>query len=146
MKKVVSIILLAALVLSFAAVPAMADEDDDIHNYAFGFTGQCVNTYTLSSSSAYHQKKSSTKHYIEVRHHVIGDGSSAGFTNLMYGHIENGSYYGSKWHAPNGLYYTCTSSMFTNGVSVAPGGRGNTKYNEQLGLTSIRLEGQNRVH
>lgn len=147
MKKVISLILLVAVVMSLAIVPALADEiKDDTHNYAFGFTTQCVNTTGREHSTAYHTKLSATINYIEVRHHVIGNGSDAGFTNLMYGHIKDGNYYGSKWHTPNGSYYTCTSSMFTKGASIAPGGRGNTKYNEQLGLTSVRLEGQNRVH
>ena len=146
MKKVISLILLVAVVMSLATVSAFADEDDDKTNYAFGFTTQCVNTTGREHSTAYHEKRSATIKYIEVRHHVIGNGSDAGFTNLMYGHIKNGNYYGSKWHTPNGSYYTCTSSQFMENTLIAPGGRGNTKYNEQLGLTSVRLEGQNRVH
>ena len=152
MKKVISLILLVAVVMSLAIVPALADEtQDDTHNYAFGFTTQCVNTTGREHSTAYHTKLSPTIKYIEVRHHVIGNGSDAGFTNLMYGYVYysvNGSdvYRGSKWQAPDGHYYTCTSNSFRDGDSIAPGGRGNTKYNEQLGLTSVRLEGQNRVH
>lgn len=150
MKKVISLILLVAVVMSLATVSALAD-GNDTSNYAFGFTTQCVNTTGRNHSTAYHTKLSATIKYIEVRHHVIGNGSDAGFTNLMYGYVSSGAngsnvYRGSKWQAPNGSYYTCTSDYFEEGDSIAPGGRGNTKYNEQLGLTSVRLEGQFRVH
>lgn len=144
MKKIVSLLLTVVTIISLSVVPALADGDPT--NYAFGFDTQCVNTTTKYHSGNY-KKKTGTVNYIEVRHHVIGDGSDAGFTNLMNGYVSStGAYLGSKWQAPDGGYYCCTSNSFAAKQQIAPGGRGNTKYNEQLGLTTLRLEGQFRVH
>ena len=143
MKKLISLLAFLALVMSLLSTAAQAE---DLTNWAYGFTAQCVSSNGLNHATAYHTK-TSTKTYIQVRHSVIGNGSSGGYTNLMYGHDSTlGQYLGSKWQAPDGIYYNCTSSSFGIDHSITPGGRGNTKYNEQLGLTSVRLEGQFRVH
>lgn len=143
MKKIIAVVLVVVLMVSVSATAFAAWNT----NWAFGYYGQCVNSTTLNHADASHPKVT-TDNFIEVRHSVTGSGSGAGFTNLMYAYkYGDGKYVGDKWQAPNGIYYACTSSTLTNyRANVTPGGRGNTKYNEQLGLTSVLMEGQYRTH
>lgn len=143
MKKCLATILLV-IVATLCMTTALAD--GDMSNYAFGFTAQCVNTTSLSHATQYHTKQGSCT-IIEVRHSVIGNGSSAGHTNYMYGYVQqDDTYYGAKWQAPDSIYHSCTSDLLWPGDLVTPGGRGNTKYYDSNGLTSIRIEGQFRPH
>ena len=142
MKKFIALVLMVITVLSLSAV-ALAD-GTALTNWAYGYTAS-TNGSTLSCATQYHTKDS-TDNYIEVRHSVIGNGSSGGHTNYMYAKIQNGNYVGAKWHAPDMIYWTCTSSNLAfKDISVAPGGRGNTKYAD-MGFSSVRLEGQFRTH
>lgn len=143
MKKILAIVLVA--ILSLLTVSAFAE--DDMTNYAFGFTAQCLNETQLNHASiGVARPKQGTNNFIEVRHSVSGNGSSYGYTNLMYAYmIDYDMYVGRKWQLPNGIYYSCTSDNLHQNVWVVPGGRGNTKYAEE-GLSSLYLEGQFRVH
>lgn len=143
MKKFISLFFAALFLMSICASSALADGDTT--NYAFTFTAQCVNTSSLNHASSYHTKQGDCT-IIEVRHSVSGNGSSAGYTNYIYAYIQDVGYYGAKWRAPDMIYHSCTSDYLWAGDSVTPGGRGNTKYNENLGLTSITITGQFRPH
>lgn len=144
MKKFLSMLFAIMLLASVSITPAMADGDTT--PYKFGFTASCTEGASLNHSTNY-QKKIGDCTIIEVRHSVIGNGSDAGYTNYMYGYVEqDDTYYGAKWHAPDMIFHSCTSNLLWANDRVAPGGRGNTKYNENLGLTSIRIEGQFRPH
>ena len=141
MKKFLGFLLGVILMVGLFAVPALADGDHS--NYAFGFTA-----YTNGSAftnAANYKLKTGTENFIEVRHEVKN--GIPNYTNYMCG-IKNGStaYAGGKWHAPNMIYWTCTSSSFTENSSITPGGRGNTDYATYQGLSTVRLEGQFRVH
>lgn len=134
-----------AIVMLTTIFGSSALAEGDLTNYAFCFSAQCVNTSVLSHASQFHLKTSDCN-FIEVRHAVIGNGSNGGYNNYIYCYVEEAGYYGAKWQAPDMLYYCCTSDWLWEGDSVTPGGRGNTKYNEYLGLTNIRIEGQFRPH
>lgn len=143
MKKLALFVLSVIMLVSIFAVPALAAGDETTH-WAFGFTAQ-TNGSTLTHAEQYHTKLGACT-IIEVRHQVIGSGSSYGFTNYMYGYILNKNIYaGGKWQLPNNVYWSCTSTNLEQGDIVTPGGRGNTKYAEQ-GLSSVRLEGQFHSH
>lgn len=77
---------------------------------------------------------------------VTGNGSGAGHSNYMYAYVQAEDYYGAKWQVPDMLYYKCTSSRLVKNTIVTPGGRANTKYEEQQGLDRIMIEGQFRPH
>ena len=144
MKKFLAILLVVMTLVSISLPSALAD--GDTNPYQFTFTAQCVNTTSLNHSQNYKPKTANCT-IIEVRHSVSGDGSDAGYTNYIYAYISNTSkYVGARWHAPDMVYHSCTSNSLNNTVSVAPGGRGNTKYNENLGLSSITITGQFRPH
>lgn len=126
-------------------VVAPAHAYGDHTNWAFGFTAY-TNGLAYTHASQYHNKED-YENFIEVRHHVVGNGSSAGYTNLMCGYLAYDQIYaGEKWQAPNDIYYKCTSNLLTMDELVTPGGRGNTKYKEFLNLDSVQLEGQFRTH
>lgn len=146
MKKIISILLLVVLAMSLTISSASAS-DPEFTNWAFGFNASTDGS-TLRQSNNYQWKVNVDKNYIEVRHAVTGSGSSAGYTNYMMAKIELNGYVGAKWHAPNMIYYTCTSSAISQipTIRLAPGGRANTKYKEFLGLNNILLEGQFRTH
>jgi len=113
MKKLISLLALLALVMSLLSTATLAE---DLTNWGFGFTAQCVSSSSLNHAMTYHTKTSS-KTYIEVRHNVVGNGSSGGYTNLMYGYdanYNNGAYLGSKWQTPNSR-----NSRITAGVESA---------------------------
>ena len=141
MKKSFVFVLLIALGLSLISTAALAENT----NWKYGFTAQCVNESTLNNAGQYHPKKT-TKNYIEVRTNIIGSGNP-GFNNRIYAHIQGVGYYGAKWHLPDGIYHACSDSrLAAKGINVTPGGRGNTRHHDELGITSIRLEGQFRTH
>ena len=147
MKKFLALVI--AIVSMLSIMPTVGIADGDTTGYAFGFTAS-TDGKTLSRANQW-QIKRGTCPIIEVRHKVIGNGSSAGHTNLMYAcviFVDAVSYVGSKWQLPNGIYWSCTSNILADytGASVVPGGRGNTKYKEINGLNSVRLEGQFRPH
>lgn len=145
MKKCLATILLVIMTTLYITT-ALADGNTT--NYAFGFTAPCVNETALSHASEdqAHSKEGACT-IIEVRHAVIGSGSSYGYTNRLYAYlVDYGMYVGAKWHAPDMIYHSCTSenNLFP-GDRVVPGGRGNTKYGDK-GLSTIRIEGQFRPH
>ena len=144
MKKFLAMFL-AIMTLASITLPSALAEGDTTNPYQFTFTAQCVNT-TSRNHSNNHKTKQGTCIIIEVRHSVSGNGSDAGYTNYISAHVVDKGYYGARWHAPDMTFYSCTSSSLTQGLSVAPGGCGNTKYNENLGLTSITITGQFRPH
>ena len=142
MKKIISILLLVALVMGLAATSALAA--DDTTNYQFSFTAGCVDESIKSYGySRYFQQKLSTQNYIEVRHSVPQ--SAAGFTNLIAAEKKDGLSIGAKWMASNSIYYS-TNGGCKQFSYYAPCGRGNSKYSQQFGLTSITITGQFRVH
>lgn len=98
--------------------------------------------------SQQHQQMDSNKTRVEIRHNVVGNTVSAGFTNLL-GIYERGAIgapgMGTKWFAPNGVYYAMSVTLHKNHF-YAPYGRANTKFYEQYGLTTIRIEGQWRAY
>lgn len=143
MKKLFSLFFVVVMLMSIAVTSAMADGDRT--DYYFGFTAQCENTSDLNYAPQFHEKIGYCT-IIEVRHAVIGNGSDAGYTNYMYAYEQGFGFLGAKWHAPDMIYHSCTSTFLYDGYLVTPGGRGNTKYNENLALTSIRIEGQFRPH
>lgn len=141
MKKLISMILVAAFMLTLAATVAIADDTT-----AYQFTFRAGTTLGTTSDFGYSQnykQKQSTKNYIEVRHNVPE--SAAGYTNLIAAERSDHLYVGSKWMTSNnGSYYQTNGGCIQN-YSYAPCGRGNTKYSENLGLTAITITGQFRV-
>ena len=79
---------------------------------------------------------------------VVGIGASAGFTNLLgiyeYGSTSN-LLMGSKWCAPNGIYYSFSMRLQKDHL-YAPYGRANTRYYNMHGLSTVSIEGQSRVN
>lgn len=143
MKKLVVSVLSVIMLVSLLAGSALANGDDI--NHAFGFTAMTDGT-TRTHANVFYEKQYYNE-IIEVRHSVIGNGSSAGYTNLIHAYDEQMNWWlGAKWHAPDMIYHSCTSFEITTDASYTPGGRANTKYQQYLGLTSVRLEGQFRVH
>ena len=144
MKKMITLMLIVVTLMSLFATSALADTQ----NRAFGLTAQCVSennsNYGISSGNAH--RKDENNNYIEIRHNVIGTGSSSGFTNYMMAYqVDFRAAYGGKFMASNGLYYsTNNSSSIHQGGWVKPAARGNTKFNQTYGLASVRLEGQFR--
>lgn len=107
----------------------------------------------LASPSGYgysqqYQQMDSNKTRVEIRYNVVGDTASAGFTNLL-GIYERGAVgapgMGTKWLAPTGVYYPMSATL-RNDHFYAPYGRVNTKFYEQFGLTTVRIEGQWRAY
>lgn len=143
MKKSICILLL--VILTMGVVVTSASAGGDHTNWAYGFTAYTDGSTLNHNPNRFHPK-TGTENFIEVRHAVTGNGSSAGHTNYIYAKILNGNYVGAKWQAPNMIYYTCTSSSLQKGINVTPGGRANTKYKEQQGLNFIMIEGQFRTH
>lgn len=139
MKKLVGLFLGVILLVGLFTVSAQAGGDPT--NWAYGFTAY-TNGAAFTNAGQFHTK-TGTENFIEVRHSVLN--SNAGYTNRMCA-FKGGTYYGGKWHAPNMIYYTCTSDSLTQWSSITPGGRGNTDYATYQGLATVRLEGQFRTH
>lgn len=143
MKRLISLLILAMLAMSVMTSTALAGGDES--NRAFGFTAYTDGS-TLNHNPNRFQWKDGNENYIEVRHEVTGNGSGAGHSNYMYAYVQAEDYYGAKWQVPDMLYYKCTSSRLVKNTIVTPGGRANTKYEEQQGLDRIMIEGQFRPH
>lgn len=78
---------------------------------------------------------------------MTGNGSTAGFTNYVGMHRQGTTtLLGANFKASNMIYYKCTSSSYVRYANYAPGGRGNTKYNDSLGMTMVDINGQFRPH
>ena len=116
-------------------------------NYYLWFDSQCGSTPARGYFQQY-QKNDSDKTSTEIRHNVVGNGASAGFTNLL-GIYEYGStgnlLMGSKWCAPNGIYYSFSMRLQKDHL-YAPYGRANTRYYNMHGLSTVSIEGQSRVN
>ena len=141
MKKFLAIVLAAIMMMSLCATAFAAD---DTTNYQFTFTAGAANgTSSDYGFSRNYKLKQSTLTYIEVRHSVSE--SAAGFTNYIAADKKDGGYVGSKWMASNSIYYS-TNGGCAKGSYYAPCGRGNTKYSDQYGLSSVTITGQFRVH
>lgn len=119
------------LAMSVMTSTALAGGDES--NRAFGFTAYTDGS-TLNHNPNRFQWKDGNENFIEVRHEVTGNGSGAGHSNYMYAYVQAEDYYGAKWQVPDMLYYKCTSSRLVKNTIVTPGGRANTKYEEQQGL------------
>ena len=143
MKRLISLLILAMLAMSVMTSTALAGGDES--NRAFGFTAYTDGS-TLNHNPNRFQWKDGNENFIEVRHEVTGNGSGAGHSNYMYAYVQAEDYYGAKWQVPDMLYYKCTSSRLVKNTIVTPGGRANTKYEEQQGLDRIMIEGQFRPH
>ena len=129
--------LTVALILSISAT-VLADQT----NYMFGFNaGTTSGTAGDFGFSGNFKKKKTHIPYIEVRHTVSVGG---GYNNLIAAQRDDGPYVGSKWMAPNGIYYPTNGGCKKNS-SYAPCGRGNTKYFENQGVSSIYISGQFKV-
>lgn len=145
MKKFMSVIFIAMLIMTLAAVTAFADANNDLTDYKFGFS---AGTTTESSadfgySENYKKKLSSSIDYIEVRYSVSE--SAVSYTNLFAARKQGGNYIGSKWIKPN-VGYMPTNGGCSAGAYYAPCGRGNSKYSKNLGITQITVNGQFKVH
>ena len=90
-----------------------------------------------------YKEKLSSLNYIEVRHNVSE--SAAGYTNLIAAERDDHKYVGSKWMTSNNGSFYKTNGGCAKNANYAPCGRGNTKYSENLGLTSVTITGQFRV-
>ena len=144
MKKILSIILVATFMLTFAATAAFAANDDDITPYQFTFrAGSASGSTSDFGYSQNYKEKLSSLNYIEVRHNVSE--SAAGYTNLIAAERDDHKYVGSKWMTSNNGSFYKTNGGCIKGYTYAPCGRGNTKYSENLGLTAITITGQIRV-
>lgn len=148
MKRLIAAMCLSILVVCSLTFSALAD--GDTRNYGFGFTTQCVSEnggLSHAPESQLHKKEGNCE-IIEVRHQVVGLGSDKGFTNYIAAWAPyDGMYLGHKWQLPDMIYHSCTSNQLKEDKPyVAPGGRGNTKYHDNGGLTSVRIEGQFRPH
>lgn len=140
MKKFLCVLFVAILMLTIS-VTAMAD---DTKEYAFSFTaGSAEGTTDEFGFSTNYKPKQSTKNYIEVRHNV--QESAVGYTNLIAAGKSTGTYVGSKWMTSNNGSFYQTNGGCTQYSSYAPCGRGNTKYSNNLGITSVTISGQFRV-
>lgn len=145
MKKLIALVLTVMTLVSLFAMPALAGGDE--LNRAFGFHAQCVSeTGGYGYSDEYHPKKG-TENFSEVRYAVTGNGSTAGFTNYVGMHREGTTaLLGANFKASNMIYYKCTSASYVQNANYAPGGRGNTKYKDSLGMTMVDINGQFRPH
>ncbi|MDD3212122.1 MAG: hypothetical protein PHY64_00485 [Eubacteriales bacterium] len=142
MKKLSCILVIVLVLMSLVIATACAA--DDTTNYQFSFTAGSANgTSSDFGFSGNYKKKLSTKTYIEVRHSVTQ--SAAGYTNLIAADRQGGNYIGSKWMASNSVYYSTNGGCVQNAY-YAPCGRGNTRYADNYGLTSVTIAGQFRVH
>lgn len=113
----------------------------------FWFDSQCGPAPTFGFAQQY-QKMDADKSSVEIRHYVIGDGTNVGFTNLLTIH-ERGTIgdpvVGAKWCVADGMYYSMNVTLLQDHF-YAPCGRANTRYYDQFGLTSVRIEGHWRVN
>ena len=143
MKKILSIILVAAFMLTFVASAALAADDTTPYQFTFSAGSASGSTSDFGYSRNYKTKKS-TANYIEVRHSVSE--SAAGYTNLIAAERESDhKYVGSKWMTSNNGSFYKTNGGCAKNANYAPCVRGNTKYSENLGLTSVTITGQFRV-
>ena len=142
MKKILSIILVAAFMLTFVASAALAADDTTPYQFTFRAGSASGSTSDFGYSQNYKEKLSSLN-YIEVRHNVSE--SAAGYTNLIAAERDDHKYVGSKWMTSNNGSFYKTNSGCAKNANYAPCGRGNTKYSENLGLTSVTITGQFRV-
>ena len=138
MKKILSIILVATFMLTFAATAAFAADDKAEHPFSFR-----AGSANGSTSDFGYYEKLSDLNYIEVRHNVSE--SAAGYTNLIAAERDDHKYVGSKWMTSNNGSFYKTNGGCAKNANYAPCGRGNTKYSENLGLTSVTITGQFRV-
>ena len=145
MKKNITLVLAVLMLVGLFHAPALASGDHS--NRAFGFRSQCVSETGGYGYSDEYNQKTGTENFIEVRHEVTGSGSSGGFSNYIGTHKQGTtSLLGAGFKPSDMLYYKCTSSNYTRSAKYAPGGRGNTKYHDQLGLTMVDINGQFRPH
>ena len=142
MKKILSIILVATFMLTFAATAAFAADDKAEHPFSFRAGSANGSTSDFGYSGNYYEKLSDLN-YIEVRHNVSE--SAAGYTNLIAAERDDHKYVGSKWMTSNNGSFYKTNGGCMKSYNYAPCGRGNTKYSENLGLTAITIIGQFRV-
>lgn len=142
MKKILSVILVAALMLTFVASAALAADDTTPYQFTFRAGSASGSTSDFGYSQNYKEKLSSLN-YIEVRHNVSE--SAAGYTNLIAAERDDHKYVGSKWMTSNNGSFYKTNGGCMKSYNYAPCGRGNTKYSENLGLTAITITGQFRV-
>lgn len=142
MKKFISMILVAAFMLTFAATAALADDDTTPYQFTFR-AGSAAGTSSDYGFSQNYKQKQSTKNYIEVRHSVSE--SAVGYTNLIAAERSDHKYVGSKWMTSNDNNFYQTNGGCSKGSYYAPCGRGNTKYSDNLGITSVTITGQFRV-
>lgn len=146
MRKTVLLVLSIMVFICLTSTSAMADT----LNRAFGLTTQCVteddSLYGISTNVAW--PKEEDNNYIEIRHHVVGTGANSGFTNRMMAYeMSFRQAYGAKWMLSNDIYYSTNNSYYIHqGATVKPAARGNSKFSQSYGLTSVRLEGQFRPH
>lgn len=103
MKKILSIILVATFMLTFAATAALAADDKAEHPFSFRAGSANGSTSDFGYSGNYYEKLSDLN-YIEVRHNVSE--SAAGYTNLIAAERDDHKYVGSKWMTSNnGSFY-----------------------------------------
>ena len=123
------------LMLSFA----LADEDTTI--YPFAFTAGTLDQDDYGYAENY-KKKLSDNPTIQIRYQIVGDYS--GFSNLVGYHELNGKAV-ARWLQQNSAYMPYHVSL-GKGKYYAPCGRGNTKFSQQFGLTSVDFTGNFIVH
>ncbi|MEG2268115.1 MAG: hypothetical protein RSC68_27800 [Acinetobacter sp.] len=133
---------MVACINALIATSAFAVDNKTNYKFAINNAGCVVGTTAEYTFSTNYKLKDSTITYIEVRHTV--EGSAAGFTNLIAAGRPDRTFVGSKWMASNEIYYS-TNGGCSSGNSYAPCGRGNTKYHDQYGLTSLTMSGQFRI-
>lgn len=145
MKKILSIILVAAFMLTFVASAALAADDTTPYQFTFSAGSASGSTSDFGYSRNYKTKKS-TANYIEVRHSVSE--SAAGYTNLIAAERESDhKYVGSKWMTSNNGSFYKTNGMLRKKCELwAPCGQWQYEiFRESWTFTSVTITGQFRV-
>ena len=145
-RKLLVALALILVMISLLGTTALASGNET--NWGYDFWTQCYSENGGYSHSTYYQTKTSSEALIDARINVLGTGAEAGYTNYMNAYNNSKSVYqGGKWQQPNtGVYLPIANTGLFVGDTYAPGGRGNTKYNQFLGMTTIHLGGQFRPH
>lgn len=152
MKRKLPIILL--ITISLVALPTLALSAEVGISYHFLISNvPCFTLADMVAANSYWEKQTND-HMVDIRYNVVGSESSMGFTNLIglkqktnptdtevTNHV-----YASKWMMSDGIYYSINSNSIFKGYWYAPAVRGNTKFYQNYGITSITIEGSFNLH
>lgn len=134
MKKIICMALALVMVLAITITSAFATTEYRVN---FSINAQCVNETGVSYHDPY---ELITTLYGRIYLYHTANPNPATYTNMFHIVKEYRYAIGQKF-CTQGLYVPIETNLVVPGMLVGISGRGNTKYNQNYGLTSITLSG-----